>query len=220
VVLYFLSKAERPILTDLVVTFSQENTRICGCLCVLPDFAWFSVVSFLAPKSCARTKKSEWQSGCRFGVCHCSNNCSLQTQTNANAESLYPSLLHACRRTALGLCIGRRREHVEQFRIFDNAVLAATVCDCFTLRSCDPSAHSPSAFCTVGTENGMVFLGCDTESYFKKMCIQPYLLCGAISSTHEMERRKQLCNISRASFAGYNLSLKFSHLVKMLLGYY
>lgn len=216
VVLYFLSKTKRPILNDLVVKFSQEK-HLQLHVCLLPDCDWFSVASFQVPKWCTWTKKSECQSWCELGVCRYSNNCSLRTQTNATAELFHPSVLLACTWTKWGTCIGRkRRECLKQCRIFDNTVLAATVYDCFTLNSFDPSFHGPSAFCIVRTENDVVILGCKYRE-LKKMWIQPYLLCGAVSSMHEMEKRKQLCNISRVSFRGYNLSLKFSCLVKMLL---
>lgn len=53
---------------------------------------------------------------------------------------------------------------MKQFRIFDSTVLAATVYDSLTLYSIDHPFVSPGAFCTVGTENGIVILGCYTES--------------------------------------------------------
>lgn len=67
-------------------------------------------------------------------------------------------------------------------------MLVATVYDCFTLKSFDLSFHSPSAFCTVGTENAIVISSCNTDIYLEKMHIGPYLLCGAINSMHEMEK--------------------------------
>lgn len=52
---------------------------------------------------------------------------------------------------------------MKQFRNFANTVLAATVYDCFTLRSFDPSFHCPGAFSAMGTENCVVILVCNTK---------------------------------------------------------
>lgn len=81
------------------------------------------------------------------------------------------TLLSAHRHTQmnLGTCTGRRRrECIRQFRIFGNTVLAATVYDCFSFKSFDPSFHSPGAFSAMGTENCVVILVCNTKNWEKK----------------------------------------------------
>lgn len=131
------------------------------------------------------------------------------------------TLLSAHRHTQmnLGTCTGRRRrECIKQFRIFGNTVLAATVYDCFSFKSFDPSFHSPGAFSAMGTENCVVILVCNTKNWGKKKKhIQPNLLHRAVGSMHKIEKIRQLCNISEVSFREYNLLLKCSHLVKTLL---
>lgn len=107
---------------------------------------------------------------------------------------------------------------MKQFRIFGNTVLAATVYDCFSFKSFDPSFHSPGAFSAMGTENCVVILVCNTKNWEKKKKhIQPNLLHRAVGSMHKIEKIRQLCNISEVSFREYNLLLKCSHLVKTLL---
>lgn len=56
----------------------------------------------------------------------------------------------------------------EAIQDFGNTVLAATVYDCFTFKSFDPSFRSPGPFSATGTENCVVILVCNTKNWGKK----------------------------------------------------